>query len=155
MLGVRAVTVVEQAHDQPAARLGPEGRRLARHPLPGDGHGDDDGLHGDGDDDSGRDGRGDDDLSDDSTATPGSSSTPGSGSTSGSDDDLVGADFDQAAAAAIAAAGGGTVTDADRSDDGDSAAPSTPARQDAAPYRAGARTHRSRRPGVRRGLRRQ
>ena len=79
----------------------------------------------DGDDDSGRDGRGDDDLSDDSTATPGSSSTPGSdstsGSTSGSDDDLVGADFDQAAAAAIAAAGGGTVTDADRSDDGDTA----------------------------------
>jgi uncharacterized membrane protein YkoI len=79
----------------------------------------------DGDDDSGRDGRGDDDLSDDSTATPGSSSTPGSdstsGSTSGSDDDLVGADFDQAAAAAIAAAGGGAVTDADRSDDGDTA----------------------------------
>jgi uncharacterized membrane protein YkoI len=73
-----------------------------------------------------RDGRGDDDLSDDSSATPGSSSTPGSGSTSGStsrtdDDDLVGADFDQAAAAAIAAAGGGTVTDADRSDDGDTA----------------------------------
>ena len=75
-----------------------------------------------GDDDSGRDDRGDDDLSDDSTATPGSSSTPGSDSTSGTDDDdLVGADFDQAAAAAIAAAGGGTVTDADRSDDGDTA----------------------------------
>ena len=78
----------------------------------------------DDDDRSGRDGRdgSDADLSDDSTATPGSSSTPGSGSTSGTDDDdLVGADFDQAAAAAIAAAGGGTVTDADRSDDGDTA----------------------------------
>jgi uncharacterized membrane protein YkoI len=73
-----------------------------------------------------RDDRDDDGLSDDSTATPGSASTPGSGSTSGStsgtdDDDLVGADYDQAAAAAIAAAGGGTVTDADRSDDGDTA----------------------------------
>ena len=68
------------------------------------------------------DGRGDDALSDDSTSTPGASSTPGSASTSGADDDdLVGADFDQAAAAAIAAAGGGTVTDADRSDDGTTA----------------------------------
>ncbi|WP_209559858.1 PepSY domain-containing protein [Frigoribacterium sp. PvP032] len=66
--------------------------------------------------------RDDDDLSDDSTSTPGASSTPGSASTSGADDDdLVGADFDQAAAAAIAAAGGGTVTDADRSDDGTTA----------------------------------
>ena len=75
------------------------------------------GRDGRGDDDSGRDGRGDDDdLSDDSTATPGSGSTSGT-----DDDDLVGADFDQAAAAAIAAAGGGTVTDADRSDDGDTA----------------------------------
>ncbi|WP_314102834.1 PepSY domain-containing protein [uncultured Frigoribacterium sp.] len=70
----------------------------------------------DGDDDSGRDG----DLSDDSSSTPGSDSTSGSTSRT-DDDDLVGADFDQAAAAAIAAAGGGTVTDADRSDDGDTA----------------------------------
>ncbi|NIJ04729.1 PepSY domain-containing protein [Frigoribacterium faeni] len=80
--------------------------------------GDDRGSDDDsGDNRSGRDGRGDDDLSDDSTATPGSSST--SGSASSSDDELVGADYDQAAAASIAAAGGGTVTDADRSDDGD------------------------------------
>jgi uncharacterized membrane protein YkoI len=63
------------------------------------------------DDRDDRDDRGDDGLSDDSTATPGAGGA--------TDDDLVGADYDQAAAAAIAAAGGGTVTDADRSDDGD------------------------------------
>lgn len=66
-----------------------------------------------------RDDDDDDSLGSDATPTP----VAGSGlddsvddSTRG-DDDLTGADYDQAAAAALAAAGGGTVTDADRSDD--------------------------------------
>lgn len=66
------------------------------------------------------DDRDDDDDSRGSDATP--TPVPGSGrddsaDDSTRDDDLTGADYDQAAAAALAAAGGGTVTDADRSDD--------------------------------------
>ncbi|WP_396599353.1 PepSY domain-containing protein [Frigoribacterium sp. R86507] len=61
-----------------------------------------------------RDDDDDDSLGSDATPTP----VAGSGrDDSTRDDDLTGADYDQAAAAALAAAGGGTVTDADRGDD--------------------------------------
>jgi uncharacterized membrane protein YkoI len=65
------------------------------------------------------DDRDDDSLGSDATPTPvaGPGRDDSVDDSNRGDDDLTGADYDQAAAAALAAAGGGTVTDADRSDD--------------------------------------